>query len=428
MSNKTAKHVIFISYDAFSEDNWERAKSLPNLSKLISKGAYTNKLKSIYPTLTYVIHTTYVTGAYPDKHGIIHNNPLQPFTPTQSKEWYWFRNGIKVPTIYDAIKKKGLKAASILWPVTAKADIKYNLPEVVAINNENQVLKVLKNGSPLYILNMALKYGKVRKGIDQPYLDNFSTLVAMDTINNKKPNLLMLHLINLDDAKHDSGTDSKDVAQAIKYMDNRLGKIMKAVEDAGIEEDTVYIISGDHGQLDVNYRVYLNNLLRENNLIYEEDGQLKWRAYLQSTGGSAYLHIKKGDMQAEKLAISILKEAKESNKYGIEEIYTRSDLDKFHVHPSIAYMVEAQRGYSFEDDLSDITIEDLSKQNIRHATHGYHPDKENYLCNLVISGNIIKDNYYLGQVNMVDIAPTIAALLGVSLPNPDGRVLDEIFK
>ena len=85
MNKKTAKHVIFISYDAFSEDNWEKAKSLPNLSKLIKKGAYTNKLRSVYPTLTYVIHTTYVTGLYPDKHGISHNNPLQPFIPDKSK-------------------------------------------------------------------------------------------------------------------------------------------------------------------------------------------------------------------------------------------------------------------------------------------------------------------------------------------------------
>lgn len=39
-----ANHRIVISYDAFSEDNWETARRLPNLSKLIEQGAPTNQL------------------------------------------------------------------------------------------------------------------------------------------------------------------------------------------------------------------------------------------------------------------------------------------------------------------------------------------------------------------------------------------------
>ena len=36
-----AKHLVVISYDAFSGDNWELAKSLPNLSRLIKEGECT---------------------------------------------------------------------------------------------------------------------------------------------------------------------------------------------------------------------------------------------------------------------------------------------------------------------------------------------------------------------------------------------------
>ena len=43
----------------------------------------------------------------------------------------------------------------------------------------------------------------------------------MDTI---KPNLLMLHLIGLDDTKHKTGIDSKEVDQTLKRMDERLGE------------------------------------------------------------------------------------------------------------------------------------------------------------------------------------------------------------
>ena len=58
MSKGKAKHLVVISYDAFSEDNWEKASRLPNLSRLIKSGAFSTKLKSVYPTLTYVVHTS----------------------------------------------------------------------------------------------------------------------------------------------------------------------------------------------------------------------------------------------------------------------------------------------------------------------------------------------------------------------------------
>ena len=127
-----------------------------------------------------------------------------------------------MPTIYDALKANGLTSAGILWPVTAKSSITYNLPEVVAINGENQALKVLKNGSPLFCLGLELKYGRIREGTSQPYLDDFSTACAVDTIKRKRPNLMLLHLIDLDDTKHAYGTKGQAVDNVIERMDKRL--------------------------------------------------------------------------------------------------------------------------------------------------------------------------------------------------------------
>ncbi|MNE56882.1 Type I phosphodiesterase / nucleotide pyrophosphatase [compost metagenome] len=172
-----------------------------------------------------------------------------------------------------------MSTAGLLWPVSGKSSIKYNIPEIRAIKSENQALKVLKNGSPLYCLQMEMKYGRLRKGIQQPYLDDFTTKCAVDTIKNKKPNLLMLHLIDLDDAKHAFGTDSHEVKQVIARMDIRLGEIIQAVEEAGIMEDTIFLVLGDHGQFNVRYKVHLNKLLQEKGLIFKENGEWSWRAY-----------------------------------------------------------------------------------------------------------------------------------------------------
>ncbi len=428
MRTAKSKHLIVISYDAFSQDNWELASQLPNLSQLIKNGAYSTSLKSVYPTLTYVVHTTLVTGVYPDKHGIYHNNPFQPFVKEAEQRWFWYKNEIKAPAIYDCLKKQHLKSAGILWPVTGRTAIDYNLPEIRAIKKENQVLKILKNGSPLYCLSLEKNFGRFRKGIEQPYLDDFTTMCAVDTIIKKKPNLLLMHLIDLDDAKHQHGTDSQEVEQAMIRMDKRLGDLIQAVEKAGLKDQTTFLVVGDHGQINIRYQVKLNPLLRDAGLIYQENGEMKWRAYIQSAGGAAYLHLRENDREAEKTAVAVLNQAISTDCYGIERLYGRPELDQFHAEPSACYTLEAKSGYCFDDDLDGPVVSPLDASEDELATHGYSPDKPDYQCNFVVSGAEIKDNYPLSEIQMVDIAPTMAEILGIDFYDCDGRSLTEIFK
>ncbi len=420
--------VILISYDAFSVDNWEKACKLPNLKWLIERGSYSTKLKSVYPTLTYVVHTTMVTGVYPNKHKIFHNSPFQPFVKESDQQWFWYKEALNVPTIYECAKECGLTTASVMWPVTGKAKFNYNLPEVRALKGENQALKILTQGTPLYIVNMELKFGKDRKGYGQPYLDNFSADSCAEVIKKKKPNLTMVHLIALDDAKHKYGTKSEEADDALELVDKNIGKIIDSVRENGELDNTTFIVVGDHGQIDVDYKVSLNNLLEEKGLIYKENDKLVWRAYIQSCGGSAYLYIKDGDFEAEKLALEVLNEAKEKDIYGIEEIFYRDDIRKFSAYEGASYMIEAKGGYSFLESLNEETILDLKKAGKVYANHGYSPLKDGYTCNIIFSGNKIKKSCEFEEVNMVDIAPTIAHILDFDFPYCDGEVLYKIIE
>ena len=87
-------------------------------------------------------------------------------------------------------------------------------------------------------------------------------------------------------------------------------------------------------------------------------------------------------------------------------------------------MLEAKRGYCFDESISNTTIEDLESQRKKYSTHGYRENKDNYKCNLLISGEMIKNNTSLKNLAMVDIAPTIARLLGISFPNCDGKPIE----
>jgi predicted AlkP superfamily pyrophosphatase or phosphodiesterase len=139
------------------------------------------------------------------------------------------------------------------------------------------------------------------------------------------------------------------------------------------------------------------------------------------------LHIKDGDTEAERIVLELLHDVLAKEKYGIESIYSKEKLKAYHVADNFVCMLEAKRGYSFDDRLDGSLLEDLQETNQRYATHGYAPDKPGYLSNLVITGAGIKQNYEIGSVRMVDIAPTMAAILGIEFLECDGRTLDEIF-
>lgn len=71
-----AQHIILISLDSVYEDDFERLSKMPIFNELIQRGAYSKEVTSVYPTLTYPIHTSIITGTYPNKHGIYHNHAL----------------------------------------------------------------------------------------------------------------------------------------------------------------------------------------------------------------------------------------------------------------------------------------------------------------------------------------------------------------
>lgn len=427
-SKRNIEHMIVISYDSFSISDWDLARDLPNLKRLIDNGSYSTRLRSVYPSLTYVVHSTIVTGCWPDRHGVFHNNPLQPFVEERDQYWHWYRKDIKVSTIYELAKKNDLVVAGILWPVTGRADIKYNLPELAAVRGENQVLKILRNGNPFYSLEMELRFGKYRNGVNQPELDDFSTMCACHTIKTKKPGLMLLHLIDLDDTKHRFGVKSYEAKEAIRRMDKRIGSIVNTVEAAGLINQTAIIILGDHGQLDVKYKVHLNNLLLDNGLITRSGEDYEWKAYLQSADGCAYLHIKPGEESAEEEALRVLRSAFYKEEFGIEAILDRNTLDSMRAWEGVNWVVEAKEGYKFVDSIGSGIVEDLSKSGIRHATHGYSPKKPGYSCCFVASGPGIKKNYDIGEMDMVDVAPTLAAMLGFEMPGADGEAVFDIFK
>ena len=88
------KHkLIVISLDALQTCDLDLLETLPYASRWLPDAAIARNVHEVYPTLTYPIHTTLITGVYPETHGIIHNqkasiSPTVPDFSLMGSDWY----------------------------------------------------------------------------------------------------------------------------------------------------------------------------------------------------------------------------------------------------------------------------------------------------------------------------------------------------
>ena len=426
------KYVIVISFDAVSEEDLEFLSKQPNFSKLIKNGALIKNVESVYPSLTYPAHATIFTGKYPKNHGVINNTVLD--FKNDNPDWYWYRKYIKGDTIFDLAEKSGMKTCSILWPVTARSKITYNMPEIFCTKRyDNQILKSALAGSKIYQVNMNKRFGYLRQGMDEPYLDNFATEVAKKTIRELKPNLILLHLIDSDSQKHKYGIENKEVIESLKRHDERLGEIIESLKLAGIYEDSTIIALGDHSQINVNNVIKLNSILMKNDLINVNGNKIKsYKAIAKSCDGSSYIYLKnKNDVETRKKVRDILNELK--NKYSnvIEEVYNNEEIKNLGADINASFMIEAKRGYYFIDDFLGEAIEVIDESSkIKHklrASHGYLPSRDNYKTFFIAYGKTIKKGVVLEKGKLINHGPTIAKILDIDLRDCDGIVEERIL-
>lgn len=388
--------LCMISLDALAAPDAHRLLKYPNLKALAERGVFCRNVETIYPTITYPIHASLLTGCTPDRHGISHNQPFQPDTPPSLRKWYWEIGDIRVKTLHQAAKEKGLDVASILWPVSGKNPYaRRNFPEVLPLPGESAVVKMLQYASPLWILSMELLYGKQRQSIRQPHLDDYAALLCEKLYASRRPpHLLTVHLVDCDAMRHEYGTDSPQAHAAMERLDDRVGRIVRAVEKAGLFEETLFCVVSDHGQQDAPQGVPLDAHLR---------AQCGARA--QSLGMGAFIFGE--DLTAAQRALEENREA-----WGIARILDADALKALHAPQDVRLAVDARPGVCFVDEMEQT-----------HGEHGFSLDCPQARTLWWLAGPGIPAGQSLESARLIDIAPTLAALLGLTLPSAQGRAL-----
>ena len=427
------QRVIVLSADAMVYEDMEYFRTLPEYKKYLAGGAEVKNVRTIYPSVTYPVHVSIATGAWPCRHGVVSNTEFHP--GVLSLPWNWFHTPVKIPDIFDAAKEAGLSTAGVFWPVTGKHPSIDNLiPEYWTQMKGETIKTAFKragcNPHMLSIIEKNFTRGTVER--QHPVCDEFVINSACDIIRECKPDLLMIHPANFDDYRHKFGSFSDKTKQAARETASYVGRLMKAAEDAGIGREINFFLISDHGQIDITRSMNINVLLADYGLIrYDRDGKLlDWDAYVHSNGMSALVHLKdKNDKGLYEKTYSLLRHLCDEGIYGIGRVFTEAEAkSQEKLGGDFSFVLETDGYTAFGENWLRPLIKnlDLSDYRFGRATHGYLPDKGPQPM-LVAKGPAIQKKVVLEKRDIIDEAPTFAKVLGLKLPHADGKPIDEIL-
>jgi hypothetical protein len=194
------KRVIIISIDGLRPDAIELAP-MPNLMELIKSGAYSLTAQTIFPSATLPSHASMLTGLCPKKHGVDWNDYIPQRGIAQGIDIFDIAQEAGLHTVMFAGKEK-------IQQVTAAS----SLDTFVWVNDRDKVL-----------------------------MDTLLADFPMDF------DLLFIHLATTDDMGHVYGWLSPEQLSVVYRADEALGALLAALDERGLRDQTLLIITADHG-------------------------------------------------------------------------------------------------------------------------------------------------------------------------------------
>ena len=434
--------TIVLSIDSLVAEDLERMKCMPNFSRLFKDAARVNEIHGIYPSLTYPAHVTMMTGCRPGKHGLFTNDEMcLTGGPTR---WHYYSSVIRVEDIYAAAKRAGCTTASVFWPVTGgNPNIDWLLNEYcfddvpirdveeayARMGANEETLRIVRENQALLPWDRVNSHGQFRV---KDEFDDFLMACACSLIRKHQPDLMLIHNCLIDTLRHACGVFNDAVTFGLAQVDFWLGDMIRAMEDAGTPEDTNFILVSDHGHMNYTRRNHINVLLRREGFL-DVDSEEKitgWQAFAQSNGMSSAVVMKDPeDRKTYERLGNLLRRLADEGVWGFTKVYTEPEMrEKYGTYGNFAYYLETDGFTAFGEKWTG-PYSVINKTDYRRdkASHGYEPEKGPQPVFLA-SGPAFRPGAVLERAELIDEAPTIAAVFGQKLPQAEGRVLRELLR
>ncbi|MEO6949771.1 MAG: alkaline phosphatase family protein [Ginsengibacter sp.] len=208
---KDIKHIIIIGVDGMSQDGI-RSASTPVMHKMIADGSVKWGVRTVLPSSSSPNWESMISGAGPEQHGVTDNDWER--TEHSLPPVVMDNDGI-FPTIFEVIRKSRPNA------------------EMGAVYNWSGFGRLFEK--------KAVNYDTTFSTVDSTVSD-FSHY-----IEERKPMFAFIQMDNVDHAGHTYGWGTDEYYLAVSKADSLIGEILKAIQHAGIEGNSLVIVTADHG-------------------------------------------------------------------------------------------------------------------------------------------------------------------------------------
>jgi predicted AlkP superfamily pyrophosphatase or phosphodiesterase len=292
-----AKHyIVLVSLDGFRYD-YPTKYGAKNLLAMAARGASApDGMIPSYPSVTFPNHYTIVTGLYPDHHGIVANAFFDP----ARKETYAFTNPKATgdaswyggTPLWVLAEQQGMRSACFFWPGSDAG---------------------IQGKRPSYAMGPYDDAYPDEKRVEQ-------VLAWLHLPPEMRPHFITLYYPNTDHAGHTYGPDAPETAEAVRHVDEMMGKLSDGIAASGLPVDL--IVLADHGMetlqggwVNLDKWAYLSQLETSGPLLYAKSEADAEKAYQSLLGSSdkfkvyrraeapAYLHYSSNPREGDPVVV-----------------------------------------------------------------------------------------------------------------------------
>ena len=403
--------VIVISLDGFPGFALEDAKQpVPTLRRLMREGTWA-RMHTINPTITWPNHTTMVTGVHADEHGLLVNGTIlrtNSWPPVRVDPKIDKEKMVHAPTVYDAAHQAGLTTAQVDWVAINNAPtITWAFSEWVT-PNDPVAREMIERGA--LTTNEVQDFTK----FNIVWRDQVWTKAAAYLIKEHKPNLMLFHLLTLDATHRRYGPNTLAGSTAMAFLDSCVAQVVEAVQQAGMADRTTFLVVSDHG-----FKAYTNEI---RTAVALQAAGLAKAAYVLPEGGTGFLYLNATNSpEASRKVMELMKSVEGIAEVIAPERFSALGLPLPQKDPQMFdLLLTAKSGYSFSGATGGAVTAAVPQQA---GSHGYLASDPDLDAIFIASGYGVKAGAKLSEVRSIDVAPTIAKLLGLPLPTAKGKAL-----
>lgn len=407
--------VVLITLDGFpARALHDPLLPMPTLRMLQANGAYAEAMLPINPAITWPNHTTLITGVNASEHHVLFNGLLtfpSDGSAIDVKPWVPKDELVHARTLYDALAEKGMTTGQVDWvAIFGARNVRWQFAENPIVDSpiahdliaqglvtQDEIARFNENSSPAW-------------------RDEIWTDAAIDILTRHTPNLLLFHLLQTDTLQHQYGALSPAAYSAFAYADSCIARLIAAAREAGVLDRITFIVASDHGFTNYTHIIRPNAALVQQGLLRMHDGSYRGSVWVQPEGGEASLYIRDA---AKRAALLPKLKAYFEQLPGVAAVYTNEEAQKFGIPSSSStdqapdLYLTAKPSYAFMDGTEEPTEQEVTPARGAHGYLNTHPDME---ALFIASGAHIRQGVDLGHITNLQVAPTIAKILGVSLP------------